>query len=196
MNSFGIEPPTTSFSNTKPEPGGSGSKSIDTSANWPEPPVCFLWVYLIETGLRQRFAIGHLRRADIGVHFISAAQDIDFDFEMQFAHALEDRLAGFLIGGDAEGRVFLRKAIERHAHLFLIGLGLRLDGDLDHRIGEFHALQDHRIVADRTAFRRWSYISGPRTPRCRRHRLPSRLRGSWRASATCGRRARSCPSPN
>ena len=50
MNSFGIEPPTTSFSNTKPEPGGSGSKSIVTSANWPEPPVCFLCVYLIVTG--------------------------------------------------------------------------------------------------------------------------------------------------
>ena len=44
MNSLGTEPPTTSFSNTKPTPGCSGSKSILTSANWPEPPVCFLWV--------------------------------------------------------------------------------------------------------------------------------------------------------
>ncbi len=51
MNSFGIAPPTTSFSNTKPEPGGQRFESIVTSANWPEPPVCFLWVYLTVTGL-------------------------------------------------------------------------------------------------------------------------------------------------
>ena len=42
--SFGTVPPTTSFSKTKPEPGGNGSKRSLTRANWPAPPVCFLWV--------------------------------------------------------------------------------------------------------------------------------------------------------
>ena len=36
--------------------------------------------------------------------------------------------------------------LQRDAHLFLVGLGLRLDRDLDDRLGEFHALQDDRLV--------------------------------------------------
>ena len=44
MNSFGTEPPTIELSNTKPEPGSPGSNMIFTRANWPVPPVCFLWV--------------------------------------------------------------------------------------------------------------------------------------------------------
>jgi hypothetical protein len=44
MNSFGTEPPTTFVLEHEAGAGGSGSKSIVTSANWPEPPVCFLWV--------------------------------------------------------------------------------------------------------------------------------------------------------
>ena len=41
-NSRGTEPPVVSSSNSKPALRGSGSKVIHTSANWPEPPVCFL----------------------------------------------------------------------------------------------------------------------------------------------------------
>ena len=44
MYSFGTAPPTISFSNSKPVPGGSGSATIFTCANWPVPPVCFLCV--------------------------------------------------------------------------------------------------------------------------------------------------------
>ena len=36
--------PTVSSLKVKPAPRSSGSKMIFTSANWPEPPVCFLWV--------------------------------------------------------------------------------------------------------------------------------------------------------
>jgi hypothetical protein len=43
--------------------------------------------------------------------------------------------------------------MQREAHLFLVGLGLRLDGDLDDRLGEFHALEDDRLqrIAERVA---------------------------------------------
>ena len=44
MNSFGTEPPTISFSNTKPEPGSPGSKTILIARELAVPPVCFLWV--------------------------------------------------------------------------------------------------------------------------------------------------------
>ena len=44
MNSLGTAPPLISDTNSKPEPGSPGSKRICTSANWPEPPDCFLWM--------------------------------------------------------------------------------------------------------------------------------------------------------
>ena len=63
----------------------------------------------------------------------------------------------FLIGRDAEGRILLaRGADSACAHLLLVGLGLRLDRDLDDGIGEFHALEHDRLVgiAQRVAGRR------------------------------------------
>ena len=53
----------------------------------------------------------------------------------------------------AERRVFLGQAAQRDAHLFLVGLGLGLDGLRDHRLGEHHPLErDDRIrIAQRLA---------------------------------------------
>jgi hypothetical protein len=48
--------------------------------------------------LRDLLAVGNLRRTDIGLDPVSALEDVDLDVEMQFAHALEDGLAGVLIG--------------------------------------------------------------------------------------------------
>ena len=36
----------------------------------------------------------------------------------------------------------LGQLAQAHAHLLEVGLGLGLDGDLDHGVGEVHALQD------------------------------------------------------
>ena len=44
MYSFGTEPPTTLFSQEMPALRSAGSKITFTSAYWPEPPDCFLWV--------------------------------------------------------------------------------------------------------------------------------------------------------
>ena len=100
-----------------------------------------------------RLAIGNLRRADIRLDLELATHAVDDDVEVKFAHAGDDRLAGLFVGLDAEGRVLGSKTIEREAHLFLVALGLRLDGDLDDRLGEFHALQDDRLqrIAERVA---------------------------------------------
>ncbi len=46
----------------------------------------------------------------------------------------------------SEGRILARQAIEGDAHLLLVGLGLGLDAELDHRIGELHPLEDDRRV--------------------------------------------------
>src|SRR5262245_18560971 len=98
-------------------------------------------------------AIGHLRRADIGLDLVGALEDVDLDVEVKLAHALEDGLAGLLVGRDPERGVLGHQLGERDAELLLVGLGLRLDRDLDHRIGELHLLQDHLLlrIAQRVA---------------------------------------------
>ena len=122
--------------------------------------------------LADRLAIGHLRLADDGLDAELALHAVDDDFQVQLAHAGDDGLAGLLVGVDAERRVFLRQAIQRDAHLFLVGLGLRLDGLGDHRLREDHPLERDRPCPGRTASRRWSRPSGRRRRRCRRRGLP------------------------
>ena len=65
---------------------------------------------------------------------------------MKLAHAFHDRLAGFEIGLDTEGRIFCSKALQANRHLFLVSLGFRLNRDLDHRIREGHGFQNDRLV--------------------------------------------------
>ena len=96
--------------------------------------------------LREIFAIGDLRSADIGLDLELALHAVDQDLEVELAHPLDDRLARFMVGGDAERRILARQAVERDAHLLLVGLGLGLDRDLDDRVGEFHPLEDDRRV--------------------------------------------------
>jgi hypothetical protein len=85
--------------------------------------------------LREVFAIGHLRRADVGFDLELATHAVDEDVEVELAHALDDGLAGFVVGRNAERRIFGRETVERDAHLLLVGLGLRLHRQLDHRLG-------------------------------------------------------------
>src|ERR1700730_15106657 len=70
-------------------------------------------------------AIGHLRLAHICFDLVLADHAVDDDFEMQFAHAADNGLTAVRVGVDFESRVFLGEASQRHAHLFLIGFGLR-----------------------------------------------------------------------
>jgi hypothetical protein len=65
---------------------------------------------------------------------------------VQFAHAGDDGLAGLFVGTHAERRIFRSQTAQRDTHLFLVGLGLRLDGNVNHRLREDHALQDDRRI--------------------------------------------------
>ena len=101
-----------------------------------------LLVRVIDIGRAgDRLAIGDLRRADIGVDLKLALHAVDDDLEVQFPHALDDRLAALVIDRDAEGRVLGREPRQSLPHLLLVALGLRLDRDLDDRIREFHLFQ-------------------------------------------------------
>ena len=59
---------------------------------------------------------------------------------------MDQGLAGFLVRFDPEGRVLLAEALQGVAHLLLIGFGLRLDRDGDHRLRELDALERDRGV--------------------------------------------------
>src|SRR5690606_27088926 len=70
-----------------------------------------------------RLAVGNLRLADVGLDVELALHAVNDDVQVQLAHAGDDGLAGFLVGTDAEGRVFLGQAAQGVAHLLLVGLG-------------------------------------------------------------------------
>src|SRR5699024_2219454 len=79
--------------------------------------------------------------ADVGIHIEFAAQAVDEDLEVEFAHAGNDGLAGLFITAHSKGRVFLGQTRQRDTHFFLVGLGLGLDGLRNDRLGELHALK-------------------------------------------------------
>ena len=91
-------------------------------------------------------AIGHLRRTDVGLDLELTLHAIHEDVEVKFAHALHDGLAALEVGLDAEGRILGRQTSEGDAHLLLVGFGLGLDGDLDHRIWEGHRFENDRAL--------------------------------------------------
>ena len=95
-------------------------------------------------------AIGDLRLAYIGFDFVLAHHAVDDDFQVQLAHAADDGLARVRIRVHLEGGIFLRQLRQRHAHLFLIGLGLRFHRDVDHRSRKVDRFQHNRrlISAD------------------------------------------------
>ena len=65
---------------------------------------------------------------------------------MKLAHSGDDRLPGFVVGVDAETRIFLSKTIEGDAHFVLVLTGFRLDRDTHDRFREIHRLKNDRLV--------------------------------------------------
>ena len=99
------------------------------------------------------FLVGDLRFAGVRLDLELAHHAVADNFEVQLAHARDDRLAGFLVGEDAESRVFLGEALQCDTHLFLVDFGLRLDGHGNDRLGEGRRLEKNRMVfvAERVA---------------------------------------------
>jgi hypothetical protein len=88
--------------------------------------------------LRDGLAVGHLRTPDVRLDAELAAQPVHDDLEVELAHPLDDRLVRLGIGVDAEGRVLLGQLLTSpFGELVLVRLGLRLDRDRDHRLGNF-----------------------------------------------------------
>ena len=83
------------------------------SPYWPLPPDCRTNLPCFFDRLGDRFFVRDLRLADVRFDFELAAQAIEDDLEMQFAHAGDDRLLRLFVGAHAERRIFLREARQR-----------------------------------------------------------------------------------
>ena len=90
--------------------------------------------------------IVHLGLAHICFDLVLAHHAVDDDLQVQFAHARDDGLAGVVVGAHGERRVLLRQLGQGHAHLLLVGLGLRLNCNLDDRLGKIDRLEYNRIA--------------------------------------------------
>ena len=94
---------------------------------------------------RNGLAIGHLRLAHDAFDAEFRAHAIERHFEVQLAHAAQNRLACLAIRLQMERRIGTNHLPERGAEFLLFALDLRLHGHADHRVREAHTLEDHRI---------------------------------------------------
>ena len=93
-----------------------------------------LLVRVVELGaLRDRLAVGHLRRARLDLAAVLALHALDVDVEVQLAHAGDDGLAALGIHAGAERRVLAHEAAERLRQVVLRLVVLGLDRERDHR---------------------------------------------------------------
>src|SRR4249919_679060 len=101
--------------------------------------------FLLDLGA-DRLAVRNLRLADVGFDVELALHAVNEDFQVQLAHAGDDRLAGLFVGTHAERGIFLRQAAQGDTHLFLVDLGLRLHRHRDDGLREDHALERDDVV--------------------------------------------------
>src|SRR5690554_4931933 len=91
------------------------------------------------------FTISHLRSTNIGFHFEFALHAINQNVEVKLAHALDDRLTGFVVGCYLERGIFRSQTVQSNAHLFLVSLGFWFNRKLDHGIRELHPFKNDRM---------------------------------------------------
>src|SRR3972149_3690238 len=62
---------------------------------------------------------------------------------MQLSHSRDNSLSGFLVGLNPEGRIFIGQFVQSIPHLFLVGLGFRLNCQRYNRLRESDGLQHY-----------------------------------------------------
>ena len=87
------------------------------------------------------FAVGDLWLSSSRLNLELALHAVADDVQMQLTHARENRLPSVLVRLDTESGILGDEALERSAHLFLVGLGVRLDRHRDNGLGKGRRLQ-------------------------------------------------------
>jgi hypothetical protein len=81
---------------------------------------------------------------------------------VQFTHAGNNGLTRLFVGAHAEGWILLSQTTQRHTHLFLVSLGLRLNGNVNHRLRENHTLKGNDFFGSHSV----SPVVASFNPRC------------------------------
>ena len=82
------------------------------------------------------FAVGDLGPADAAEDVEFASESVGDHFQVEFAHAGDDGLGGFVVEFDAEGGVFFDQFAQGDAQAVLVVGALGFDGDGDDGFGE------------------------------------------------------------
>ncbi len=101
-----------------------------------------------------------------------ALHAVDKNLKMQFAHAADDGLARIFVGLHLEGGILVSQPGQRDAHLFLVGLGLGLDGNIglpcSGKVMAPSAIGEEGATSVSPGLQ---ILQARRTRRCRRHRF-------------------------
>ena len=100
-----------------------------------------------------RLAIAHPRLVHPHVQPVVAQQPVLDHFQVQLAHAADERLAGLFVFPGVEGGVLPLHHLQHVGQLLPLGRRFRLDGHGNDRIGKGDRLQEDRLagVAERVA---------------------------------------------
>ena len=146
MYSEGTVPPLILLTKSKPSPGRRLEVDVDDAELARAAGLAHELAFDLLDRAAHGLAVGDLRAPDVGLDAELALHAVDEHLEVQLAHARDLGLAGLFVGAHLEGRVLLGEAAERDRHLLLVDLRLRLDGDLDDRLGEDDVLEVDRRV--------------------------------------------------
>src|SRR5690606_13065975 len=97
-------------------------------------------------GVADSFTVSHLGLADVGLAVELTLHTINDDVQVQLIHPTDQGPIGLLVAAHAAGPVFLSQLAQSDTHLLLVGLGFRLDRNVDDRLGEVHALQHDGLL--------------------------------------------------
>ena len=80
-------------------------------------------------GALDRLAVGHVRRVELHLGAEALLHPVDDHLDVDLRDPREDLLAGLRVAVEVDRRVLLLEAADRLAHLLLVALRLRLDGE-------------------------------------------------------------------
>ena len=92
------------------------------------------------------FLVSNLRCTYVSLNLELSEETVNDDIQVKLTHTCDNGLTCFFVSPCSEGRILFGKLCKADAHLFLTGLSLRLDSELDNRLGEFHGLEDYRVL--------------------------------------------------
>ena len=152
MNWFGIEPPLTESTNSKPLPRGSGS----ILKHLAEPPGAagLLLVPVVAVGARgDGLAEGDRRRPGVEVELVLCGHLLQHCFQVHLAETAHHRLVRLRVVLDAEAGILGDDPVQHVRDLLLVAVLLRLHREAEHRGRQLerrgvHVRIGRRVVQD------------------------------------------------